>query len=384
MTPENKAESATSFPRLKLESQEVARVVCIEGDPLYEYIHNLRAPHLEGGRPSYEQVQKRNSEETEARMKYDFIGRPICLGDYATIEAKGSDPDNCPVCALAIQGDYVPMPERRFAMHILKYAVQPGTTNLQVPFSVQCVVWAFSDKTFNKLADFQTEFGDIRQKDLKLGPCVNVGFQTFDINLMNTAAWLSTQENKAYAASAYRENQAKDLSAFCGRRADRAFLQQDLNTILERYRIAFGGTVLDPAAEALLAPASPAIDVASILDGTTPAMPEPTSAAAELDSLLTGVATVVAQPQVTQPVAPMTVADAVPVVAQPAPAVEAPPVAAPVTPVVSVDDLLPSTAPQVTSVDELLSMSAPVAAAPAAQPAAAPATTFDDLVNTLS
>jgi len=237
----NKLESSLSFPRLKLENGERARIVLIEPDPLFEWVHNLRAPQIVNGQPAMEKVTKRNGEVSE-QMKFDFIGRPICLGDYSVIQEKGLDPENCPMCALAAKGDMVRPPERRFAMHVMRYSLKPGGFEPATPFAVQTIVWAFSDTVFNKIADFASEWGDLRQKDLLLGPCTNTVFQKYDINIAASAHWLSSPEVKQATVQTYKDNQCKDLSVFCGRRTDKSFILSDLDKIIERHALANGKT----------------------------------------------------------------------------------------------------------------------------------------------
>lgn len=243
---DNKQASALDFPRLKFVAGERARIVCLE-DPLFEYIHDLRAPTIIDGRPVMETVTNRDG-QAESRMKFDFIGRPICLGDVGTLIDKGADTVHCPVCEMAKTSDVVSNPVRRFAMHVIKYGTVPGGFDLRAPFVVETVVWAFNDTTFNKLADFRSEWGDLHTHDLMLGPCTNVQFQKIDIAVASRAAWLSNEETKRFTAQTFKGSQAPDLSVFCGRRSDRAFLLQDLARVAERSRLAFGtpGSV-DPA-----------------------------------------------------------------------------------------------------------------------------------------
>src|SRR6187397_962322 len=91
---DNKVSSCTDFPKLKLAMGEKARIVCIE-EPEAQYTHQLRAPELIGGKPVMEKVKNKDG-STYEKMKLDFIGRPICLGDWDTVLEKGIDAANCP------------------------------------------------------------------------------------------------------------------------------------------------------------------------------------------------------------------------------------------------------------------------------------------------
>lgn len=236
--PENKREDSSTFPKLSLEKDERARIVCIEQEPIFEWVHNLKAPQIVNNKPVYRPVEQRDG-SVRQEMQFDFIGRPICLGEYGVIQDKGLDVDGCPVCAEAAKGNFVRPPERRFAFHVVRYATKPGGFEVQTPFQAQVLVWAFTEKMFSKLSDFTTEFGDMRLRDLMLGPCTNKMFQNFEVMPSNSAAWLANETNKKFVAELYKENQAKDLSVFCGRRADKSFILQDLETVMNRSRIAF-------------------------------------------------------------------------------------------------------------------------------------------------
>ena len=94
----NKAKVGGQYPKFKLERGERARIVVIDREPMVEYVHTLRAPQVANGRVVMEQVQDQSGNLVE-RPKEDFIGQHICLGDFETLEANGSDPGACPTCA---------------------------------------------------------------------------------------------------------------------------------------------------------------------------------------------------------------------------------------------------------------------------------------------
>ncbi len=187
LDPKHKSESVFDYPRLKLDKGERARIVCIEKDPLYEFVHTLRAPQILNGEPVMEMVKSRDGGETE-RNKFDFIGRHICLGDIGILQERGVDPVNCPECKVSTESDAVRAPERRFAMHIVRYATQPGGFTVASPFSVTLIAWAYSDTIYNKLADTAAEHGDLTRRDLLLGPCQVAQYQKFDIAIASSAA----------------------------------------------------------------------------------------------------------------------------------------------------------------------------------------------------
>lgn len=239
--PTNVRQDESKFPKLKLEKDEVARILCIEEVPWSQWVHTLRAPKIVNGGPQTVVKERKNGEKYED-YEMDFIGRPICLGDEGILADHGVDPKNCPACELAVSGDLADRPQRRFAMHVLKYATKPGTTDLLPQFNLQLLVWAFTDKTFDKLTTFTQEWGSLLQHDLLLGPCTNPTFQQFDINIAGKAEWLGNEDRKQLAVEMFKQNKISDeaLAAFCGRKVARAWMEEDLDKIKERWRIASG------------------------------------------------------------------------------------------------------------------------------------------------
>lgn len=245
--PKNKAEQVGDFPRIKFELNERKRIICLE-DPVFAYVHTLRAPKVVDGRAVMEE-KKRRSGETYTAYSMDFLSRVNCLGDQGILEDKGIDPKNCPACNLASSSDMADAPERRFAMHVIVYSIRPGGFDITTPFSCQTSVWAFTDRMFNKLTDFVAEWGTLRNHDLLLGPCTDKNFQKFEIAIASRAAWQETDpggaDRKALVVETFRQNQTKDLEAFCGRKVDRRFLEDDLATIQARWRVANGVSTAD-------------------------------------------------------------------------------------------------------------------------------------------
>lgn len=229
------------FPKLKLEQNEKARIIIGLEDPVMEFVHTLRKPVIAEGRPVTEQVRNERTGVTTTEYKKDFVGNPICLGDASILASDGLDPKHCPACRLAKEHpDYTDPPKRRFAMHVVRYRTKAGTFNVATPFSVELLVWGFTDMVFNKILDAKEEHGDIRKKDFLLGPCTNKGFQKFDINVGAEAAWLKNDEWKQLVAQTFKENQIPDLSIACGRSVQPSWMQQDIDGVLEAWNIAKG------------------------------------------------------------------------------------------------------------------------------------------------
>jgi len=234
---ENKVATTNyDFPKLKLKQGERARILVGLEDPIVEYVHTLRKPQIVNGVPQKVEVINDRTGVKTTEYKMDFVSRPICLGDATILAEKGSDPKNCPACKLAQQhSDYTQPPQRRYAMHVIRYRTKGGTTDLITPFNVECLVWSFTDKTFNKLVDFKEEWGDLRKHDLLLGPCTNETFQQFDITVAAKAAWLESKERQTLTAQTFKENLIPDLTIAAGSVKQKQWVEQDIGAILEAW-----------------------------------------------------------------------------------------------------------------------------------------------------
>lgn len=237
-----------SYPKLKLDTKEKARIAVLE-TPLCEYVHTLRAPKIDRGKPVMEKKSRRDGSTYEDYV-YDFIGNPICLGDFSVLEERGVDPSNCPACALARSSDAILPPKRRFAMHVLRYNTKPGSFDLQSPFSVKLEAWGFTDERFNKLLEIKKEWADsggLLGHDILLGPCDDKVFQKFDINVSQKSEWKSSSDRKAMVKESLENNKAEDLSVFCGRKVIAKYMEEDLERVLARWRVVNGEEpVADP------------------------------------------------------------------------------------------------------------------------------------------
>lgn len=241
------------YPKLKLKSGEKARIIVGLEDPVMEYVHTLRKPVIANGRPVTELVTNDRTGVQTTEYKKDFVGNPICLGDEGIIADKGMDPEHCPACALAKEHpDYAEPPKRRFAMHVIRYRTKAGSFNPTNPFSVEILVWSFTDMVFNKLVDAKEEWGNLLKHDLLLGPCTNENFQKFDINVGSEAVWLKNEEWKQTVAETFKNNQIPDLTIAVGRSVQAAWMKQDVQGILEAWRQAKGAEDSEPGSQGSL------------------------------------------------------------------------------------------------------------------------------------
>lgn len=237
-TPEFKRSSTPDFDRLKLKVGERARIVIME-KPEFAWVHTLRAPKIVDGAAT--KVIKKRKDQTEyADWDYEFVSRPICLGDVTTIDEDGIDPKNCPVCEKAEKSEECSPPERRFAVNIIKYNTKSDGTVIS-PFGCSSQVWAFTENMFNKLLAIAQEQNGLVGKDLILGPCQPPEhFQRFDIMPGGRNAWELDESVKQVVTQTHDNNKVEDLENACGRKTEAKWLKRDIESISAAWRVANG------------------------------------------------------------------------------------------------------------------------------------------------
>lgn len=271
--PENKANETTEkYPRLKLEKNARGRIVCVE-DPEFQFVHALRAPKIVNGEAIIE-VKKRKDETTYETFEMEFIGNPICFGDIGTLQDRGVDSKNCPACEASQRSDAVPGPTRRYAMNVIQYGLRPGGWELALPFSVRVVIWAYTARMFDQLVDLATEWGNLREHDLLLGPCEDANYQKWPWKIAQQAAWMTTPETKQNVGIAWQgRGTEKDLEAACGRRAPTIdWLKEDVNRTEQRWAMARRAGTAGTGSGSLVAPAPAlAAGLEGLIDSTVTA-----------------------------------------------------------------------------------------------------------------
>lgn len=230
------AKSGVNFPKLKLEKDESARIVCLE-EPVMAYVHTLEKPKILNGKPVIVEKERFKDKSKYTVNAMDFVSAFLCLGDEDIMDERGVDPDNCPACFASTRSDEVKPPRRRYAMNVIRYATKPGETEVKTPFNVDVEAWVFSDQQFNKLRKLAVEGWDLQTHDLLLGPCTDPGFQKFEVVISMSAAWMATEENKKRTLEVFKENKAsvEDLEALCARRTERKWIDQDLDAVHDRW-----------------------------------------------------------------------------------------------------------------------------------------------------
>ena len=234
----NKAADNETFPKLKFDQDESGRIACYE-EPEVGFVHNLRAPKIVNGEVQYKVVNTKNGPDRQ--MDFEFIGNPICLGDFDTLQDRGIDPKNCPACKAAQEApDMFAPPKRRFAMHVFQYQTNGGTKPTK-NFQGAVKVWAFTDQKFGELIDLIEEApnGDIRNIDVVI-TCENKLFQNFKMIHSNQVKWQESDATRAQFEDIISENRAKDLTKFLGRTTRKEWLEDDIDKVKGKWRQANG------------------------------------------------------------------------------------------------------------------------------------------------
>lgn len=237
---DNKVNQREDFPRLKLEQTgEKARIWCPEA-PLAEYVHNLRMPKIDAntGKQAYRTEKDKDGNDKQI-PEWDFVSRPLCLGQASILEENGLDPKHCPACRAAQKtADMVDAPVRRFAMHVVRYSTKTDGTPTK-PLQASVNVYSFTDFMFNKLVDIAQEFpGGLSAIDLVL-TLKTAKFQQYDI-MGSPNSLRNDPKVAALLDEVYKENQAKDLAAFCGMSKKKEFVEADILKITTRWDMILG------------------------------------------------------------------------------------------------------------------------------------------------
>lgn len=236
-TEEHKVQkSGYDFPRLKLQTGEKARIAIVE-DPVVEYRHTIDIPRVASGRVETREVPTRDGGSYTDYVR-DFVSTPLCTGDEDVLSESGLDVDGCLVCAYAAEHkDRVKPPQRRYAMHVIRYKTKPGTATIGTPFSVDLIVWAFPDNTFNKITDFNQEWaesGGLKAHDLII-TCKVGAYQNYEFSVAPDAAWQKSDKTKELVKETFDNNQIPDLTVACGSRKQEQWIKDDLSKVTEAW-----------------------------------------------------------------------------------------------------------------------------------------------------
>jgi hypothetical protein len=227
--------SDTSFPKLKLARGEKSRIVCIEPQPVYEWVHKLAKPVVSSvvGKPVMEK-RERGDGSTYEVYKLDFIRNSVCIGDPDILEDRGIDPDHCPACKLAKNSDMLSSPVRRYAIHVLQYATLTGSSQIAEPFSVATRVWTLTEKRFAEVVELLNEAGvdDPRKMDILLEMEGPEQMQGYKMKLGSKCEMLASKETLTRAQATFAGSHAPDLGPFCGKKTEQRYLTTDCEEIV--------------------------------------------------------------------------------------------------------------------------------------------------------
>jgi hypothetical protein len=263
-------EGGDKFPTLDLKKGEKARGLILE-DPYTEWTHFFRAIRLMNGVPQRE-VKHRKDGSTYEDWETEFLGQAFCLGDPGVLAGQLFDPDNCPACALATQ-DASLKPQRRYAVNYLRYRLQAGTWNLQVPLSAEIRVLKFTGKMYDVLEDKQRLHGPLNRLDVTL-VCEDETFKRFAIDIDPTQGWKQFgKEGAAFIKALWNGegNRATDaqLRQHCGWDASRSDMAADAQRVLDAARRASNApsaSLADPTEGSALGNGSGQQDLAAGVD----------------------------------------------------------------------------------------------------------------------
>lgn len=247
ISTEHKADKGTDFPKIFLEKDERARIVILDSEIVFEWVHTLRSPKIVDGRA----VHIVEDGQTMDKLETNFVGRYVCAGDIVTLTEKALDATSCPICRECKKSGATTPPERRFAGHVVKYQTRPGSFEVSSPYQVSVLAWVFGDNIYNKLADLRETWKDFRKHDLLLGPCTVKQFQKFEISPAPDAAWLTNDDTIKHTAEVYKNNRCEDLTALLGRTPENKYLQDDLQRCITNHRLAYGPSSSEGAQQGL-------------------------------------------------------------------------------------------------------------------------------------
>lgn len=234
--------TAGNFKKLSLEKGEQARVVYLEEEPTVAYIHSFEK--VKTGPDGKAIIKVDQWPDGTPREEYEttYAGKMRCLGDTEVLMDTGADPEACPACKAAVENSSaVRRPTARYLGHVFHYNTRQGTASVSKPFSGTVKVWDLTSKRFELLHSIFLEHGDLRRKDLILGPCDNKQMQKYDIQVgKGDAVWTSDEAYQTYLLEAYEEGKVDDLEAVAAQRKSPAEMQSLVNEIVRAFNHATG------------------------------------------------------------------------------------------------------------------------------------------------
>ena len=246
-----KPRSTNRVPKLSLEKDEQARISVLQEAPRVAYVHNFeKIVTNERGLPIEVKGTYRDGTEY-VRNKTEYAGKFRCLGDPDVMQSSGADPANCPACKGHVENpNAIRAAGPRYLMQVLKYNTKPGTFAPVKPFGATLVVWDTTERRFEELVEIYNEHGDLRQKDLLLGPCEDKGYQKFNVQPGgDKAQWLA---NKEYVAELLADNPIEDLEGVAGKKPSEEEMRIKVSEIVRAFNHAHNISATSSSYESLL------------------------------------------------------------------------------------------------------------------------------------
>lgn len=270
---ENRREDPFKFPKLQLEHGESARILVAE-DPIVNFAHTINWPVIGPDGKGVRETRKTRDNKDYETWADEWKGRYLCTGDETVLLEKGLDPDNCPACQAAKDHSWMRVPERRFAMHVVRYELMPDGEPVE-PLSVRILGWGFTEGRFDTIVEFKKRWKDLRAHDLTLGPCTNKGYQKFDMQVEPDAIWIRTPENTERVSKAFKSTRYENLPSLNGREVSAERLTEEVTIAGAKWRQVEGDgtTAATPLEQGMVAAATGA-NFDDLLGGETVAAPE--------------------------------------------------------------------------------------------------------------
>jgi hypothetical protein len=248
------------FRYLELETDELARLVIPDYKPNdldyqiahVEWVHELKAPKIEGGVVVQEQKTRRNGSKFMAD-EMEFIGRSMCLGDDAVLSGagKGLDVGNCPVCKASMELAIPALaPERRYAVPVIRIETTgKRSSTVQQPPSAKIYVlkltWRQWDALVRNLSAIREMWGIDADKRVYLFQadivvvCEDATFKRLRFDAPMRPARQKDPELKAYIGRLWGNPDNRPTPAqmqlACARPVDRTWLATDLEKVTDAY-----------------------------------------------------------------------------------------------------------------------------------------------------
>ena len=252
-----KPRNANRIPKLSLDKGEQARICVLEESPRQVFVHTFQKVVTDDRGKPIEIHDTWPDGSPNVRYQSEYAGKYRCLGDPEVVNSAGADPANCPACRGHIENpSAIKAAQARFLVKILKYNTKPGSFAPTKPFAASLIAWDLTSRRFEELQALYEEHGDLRNKDLLLGPCEDKTYQKFSILIgSDKAIW---QQNTDYIKELISDNPLDDIESVAGKKPTEEELQVRTQEIVRAYNHAMNITSTSSSYESLISKEEPA------------------------------------------------------------------------------------------------------------------------------